>query len=171
MFIISLFCNIDDFFYVYKKYKASQQLPADRSLETRGRPRTLHPSEVMTILILFHQSDYRTLKAYYEKHVRCYLQWAFPNLVSYNRFVELQQEVLEPLSIYLYTRFGICDGISFVDSTPVPVCRNRRIPTHKVFVEQASLSKNSVGWFYQINAECAYGIQRVQTSSVCQHIW
>ncbi len=51
---------------------------------------------------------------YYEKHVRCYLQWAFPNLVSYNCFVELQQEVLEPLSIYLYTRFGICDGIKLI---------------------------------------------------------
>ena len=148
MLIVSLFCNVDDFFSVYEKYKASQQLPTDRPLETRGHPRTLHPSEVMTILILFHQSDYRTLKAFYEKHVRCYLRWAFPNLVSYNRFVELQQEVLEPLSIYLYTRFGICDGISFVDSTPVPVCHNRRIPTHKVFAEHASLSKNSVGWFY-----------------------
>ncbi len=134
MFIISLFCNIDDFFNVYKKYKASQQLPVDRPLETRGRPRTLHP-----------KSDYRTLKAFYEKHARHYLRWAFPNLVSYSRFVELQQEVLEPLSIYIYTRFGICDGISFVDSTPVPVCHNRRNPTHKVFVEQASLSKNSVG--------------------------
>ncbi len=53
MFIISLFCNINDFFNVYKKYKVSQQLPADRPLETRGRPRTLHPGEVMTILILF----------------------------------------------------------------------------------------------------------------------
>ncbi len=63
MFIISLFCPIDNFFNIYKKYKASQQLPTDRPFETRGRPRTLHPSEVMTILILFHQSDYRTLYA------------------------------------------------------------------------------------------------------------
>ena len=55
----------------------------------------------MTILILFHQSDYRTLKAFYEKHVRCYLRWAFPNLVSYNRFVELQQEV--NLCLYIFT--------------------------------------------------------------------
>ena len=148
MTIVSLFCEIDDFFIAYEKHKAAHQLPASQRPETRGRPRILHASEVMTILILFHQSDYKTLKAYYEKHVRCYLRWAFPKLVNYNRFVELQQEVLEPLSVYLYTRFGTCDGISFVDSTPVPVCHNRRIPTHKVFAEQASRSKNSVGWFY-----------------------
>ena len=44
MFIVSLFCNVDDFFSVYEKYKASQshvQLPADRPLETRGHPHTI----------------------------------------------------------------------------------------------------------------------------------
>ena len=131
MTIVSLFCEIDDFLIVYEKYKSAHQLPASQCPEKRGRSRTLHPSEVMTILILFHQSRYQTLKDYYEKHVRHYLRWAFPNLVIYNR----------------------------------------RILTHKVFAEQASLSKYSVGWFYQINAECAYGIQRVQTSFEYQHIW
>ena len=148
MTIISLFCEVHDFFIAYEKYKAAHQLPAIQCPETRGRPRILHASEVMTILILFHQSGYQTLKAYYEKHVRLYLRWAFPNLVSYNRFVELQQEVLEALSVFLHLRFGTCDGTSFVDSTPIPICHNRRIPTHKVFASQASLSKNSVGWFY-----------------------
>lgn len=148
MAIVSLFCEIHDFFIVYEKHKAAHQLPASQRPETRGRPRTLHPSEVMTLLILFHQSDYRTLKAYYEKHVSHYLRWAFPNLVSYNRFVELQQEVLEALLVYLRTRFSTCDGVSFVDAAPVAVCHNRRIPTHRVFAEHASRSKNSVGWFY-----------------------
>lgn len=158
MCIVSLFCNVYDFFKDYEKYKASQQLPADRPPETRGRPRTLHDSEVMTILILFHQSGYQTFKVFYEKHVRCHLRSEFPNLVCYNRFVERQQEVLEPLSIFLHTRFGLCDGISFVDSTPVPVCHNRRIPTHKVFAEQASLSKNSVGWFYGFKSHLCINI-------------
>ena len=148
MFIVALFCEVYDFFVSYEKCKAAHQLPTNQHPETRGRKPILHASEVMTILILFHLSDYQTLKAYYNKHVRHHLRWAFPNLVSYNRFVELQQEVLEPLVVYLRTRFGTCDGISFIDSTPLPVCHNRRIPTHKVFAEQASLSKNSVGWFF-----------------------
>ena len=57
-------------------------------------------------------------------------------------------EALMPLLIYLYTRFGNCDGISFVDSTALRVCDNRRISTHRVFAEEAELSKNSIGWFY-----------------------
>lgn len=148
MFIVSLFCEVYDFFIAYEKCKAAHQLPTNQQPETRGRKPVLHASEVMTNLILFHQSDYQTLKAYYNKHVQHYLRWAFPNLVSYNRFVELQQEVLEPLVVYLQTRFGTCNGITFIDSTPLPVCHNRRIPTHRVFAEQAALSKNSVGWFF-----------------------
>ena len=57
-------------------------------------------------------------------------------------------EALLPLSVYLQTRFGKCSGLSLIDSTPLAVCKNRRIPTHRVFAEEAALSKNSLGWFY-----------------------
>ena len=57
-------------------------------------------------------------------------------------------ETLLALSVYLYTRFGSCDGVSFMDSTRLPVCENRRIPRHRVFVEQADRGKTSLGWFY-----------------------
>ncbi len=122
----------------------------------------------MTILVHFHHKQYKNFKAYYQDYVCCHLRWAFPNLVSYSRFVQLSQEVLVPLSIFLNTRFGECSGISFVDSTPLPVCHNRRISAHRVFTDYAERSKTSMGWFYQINAECAYGIQRVQTPSCHQ---
>ena len=102
----------------------------------------------MTILINFHQSNYRTFKDYYQRHVCVYLRWAFPTLVSYNRFVELKKEVLECLSLYLYTRLGTCDGISFIDSTRLPVCHNRRIPSHCVFAKEADRGKTSMGGFY-----------------------
>jgi hypothetical protein len=103
----------------------------------------------MTILIGFHQSNYRTFKDYYQRHVGTYLRWAFPNLVSYTRFVELKKEVLECLSLYLSTRLGSCDGISFIDSTKLPVCHNRRIPSHRVFAKEAERgNQTSMGWFY-----------------------
>ena len=60
MNIITLFCEIDDFFLAYEKWVSTQCLPEPPPLETRGRPRQLHPSEVMTLLIAFHQSNYRT---------------------------------------------------------------------------------------------------------------
>ena len=102
----------------------------------------------MTLLIAFHQSNYRTLKHFYEKHVCLYWSSEFPELVSYPRFVQLQQEVLMLLTFYLQTRLETCSGISFVDSTPLPVCDNRRISKHRVFLANAERGKTSMGWFY-----------------------
>ena len=148
MSIVSLFCEIHDFFLVYEAHIATHCLPKKAGSERRGRRRRLHASEVMTILIAFHESNYRTLKHFYEKHVCVYWHSEFPDLVSYSRFVQLQQEVLGLLTLYLYSRLGVCSGISFVDSTPMPVCHNRRISRHRVFKGTAERAKNSMGWFY-----------------------
>ena len=44
MDIISLFCEVDDFFLAYKHYQAQHQLPKINGTgNTRGRPRSLHP--------------------------------------------------------------------------------------------------------------------------------
>ena len=52
----------------------------------------------------------------------------FPELVSYNRFVELEREVAVPLALFIKkVLLGKCTGISFVDSTPLRVCKNQRI--------------------------------------------
>jgi hypothetical protein len=72
----------------------------------------------------------------------------FPNLVSYNRFVELMPRTLIPLLAYMRGRKGNCTGISFVDSTPLKVCHNRRINRHKVFAGLAERGKTSMGWFF-----------------------
>jgi hypothetical protein len=56
--------------------------------------------------------------------------------------------VLVPLCLYLHTRFGPVTGIAFIDSTPLPVCHNRRIDRHKVFAGLAARGKSSMGWFF-----------------------
>ena len=43
---------------------------------------------------------------------------------------------------------GECTGISFVDSTPLRVCRNQRILIHRTFEGVASRGKCSMGWFF-----------------------
>ena len=148
MNILTLFCKIDDFFLAYEKWQATHCLPKETPLETRGRPRKLHPSEVMTILIAFHQSGYRTFRHFYQRHVCVYYCAEFPNLVSYTRFVQLKEEVLTVLTFYLSAHLGTCSGISFVDSTRLRVCDNRRISSHRVFAREAGCSKTSMGWFY-----------------------
>jgi hypothetical protein len=41
-----------------------------------------------------------------------------------------------------------CTGISFIDSTTLDVCDNRRIHSHKVFKDFAQRGKSTTGWFY-----------------------
>ena len=45
---------------------------------------------------------------------------------------------------YLRSCFGQCSGISFMDSTSLKVCHNRRISQHKVFEDLAARGKTSV---------------------------
>lgn len=102
----------------------------------------------MTIMIHFHQSRYRDFKSYYTQYVQLHLRSEFPNLVSYERFVALMPSVLIPLCAYLISCYGRCSGISFIDSTPIAVCHNRRIASHHVFEGIAQRGKSSVGWFF-----------------------
>ena len=54
-----------------------------------------------------------------------------------------------PLTLYLINYgFGKSTGINFVDSTPIEVCDNHRIYSHKVFKGLAQRGKSSTGWFY-----------------------
>jgi hypothetical protein len=46
------------------------------------------------------------------------------------------------------TRCGQSQGIAFVDSTPLCVCKNIRIPRHKTFKDETRRGKSSTGWFY-----------------------
>jgi hypothetical protein len=106
-------------------------------------------SEIMTILIAFHQSHYRDFKAYYLEQVLKYWPSEFPGLVSYNRFVEYIPSVLVPLIVYLRTCcVGRCSGIAFIDSTSLDVCLNQRVHSHKVFAGLAERGKTSTGWFF-----------------------
>lgn len=144
MDIVALFCDIDDFCQRFAPWM-QMHLLAGRQ---RQRSSRMHLSEVMTILVLFHRQGYRTFKQFYLEHVCEHLCGEFPHLVSYNRFVELQGAALLPLCAYLKSRYGDCTGISFIDSTPLAVCHNRRIHSHRVFAEVAARGKSSVGWFY-----------------------
>lgn len=144
MDIVALFCEIDDFYQRFEPWMRVHLLPARQ----RQRQSTMHLSEVMTILVLFHLQGYRNLKQFYREYVCVHLRGEFPHLVSYTRFVELQRNALLPLCAYLKQRYGRCSGISFIDATVLAVCHNRRIHSHQVFAEVAARGKSSVGWFY-----------------------
>src|SRR4051794_34607579 len=146
MSLLELFCQVDDFCQSFIPPFQTHLLEC--GLRQRHRVRSLTWSEIMTILILFHQSHYRDFKAFYTQEVVSHLQAEFPSLVSYTRFVEFIPSVLMPLCAYLRYCMGSCTGISFLDSTALTVCHNKRISQHKVFAQIAQRGKTSTGWFF-----------------------
>ena len=142
----ALYCSVDTFWQVFEPWWKRELLASGAC--RRWRATRLHPSELMTIAILFQQSGYRTFKAFYTQYVQVHLRAEFPQLVSYNRCIELLRRIVIPLTVYLHTQMGTCTGISFIDSTPLAVCHPARIHQHRVFRADARRGKTSVGWFY-----------------------
>lgn len=145
--LTEVFYHADNFCKEYEKHLQKIQL-IDESKSKRGPKQKLCLSEIMTIVIYFHHSKFRTFKDYY-LFLKMHNNTAFTRLVSYNRFVELQKLALIPLMIFLsISCSGNATNISFIDSTSLKVCHNKRIYSHKTFKGVASRGKTSVGWFY-----------------------
>lgn len=145
--LVELFCDVDDFCQAFLPRMARKQLANGKA--NRNRERSLTLSEIMTLLILFHQSHYRNFKAYYIEYVLAHLRRDFPELVSYTRFVDFIPSALIPLCAYFKSAcLGKCTGISFVDATSLDVCLSQRIASHKVFAGLAERGKTSTGWFF-----------------------
>ncbi len=113
MSLLELFVEVDDFCQEFERWAAPQQLPGKAK---RGPVPLMSASEIMTIVIHFHQAGYRDFKHYYQRHVCEHLFTEFPRLVSYGRFVELMPSVGLVLCAYLQSRFGRGTGIAFVDN-------------------------------------------------------
>jgi len=146
MDIVRLFYDCDEFCR-----EVLPLLPAHRregGQEHRRREPTLRVSEVRTILLLFQTSGFRTLKTFSLQSVCLHLTRACPHRVSSSRFVEWEAEALLPLAAFLTTGLGRCTGLSFSDSTPLKVCHNLRIKSHRVFKDIAQRGVSSTGWFY-----------------------
>src|SRR5689334_9344632 len=144
MDILSLFCEIDDFCKVFEKLYQPRALGNGRQ---RRRATRLSLSEVMTLLVMYHASGYKNLKAYYLEQILVHHQSDFPGLCSYRRFVQLQSRCVIPLFFYLLAKRGGNTGISFIDATALKVCHNLRIPRHRVFRGSAERDKSSTGWY------------------------
>ncbi len=144
--IDELYCNIDDFNqFFYPEWEKTLLESGDKKRRRQG---VMSPSELMTILINFHQSHYKDFKSYYLCHVHQHLRKEFPNLLSYTRFLGVMSSVLVPLCAYFTHCKGKPTGIAFVDASSIKVCQNIRIPRHKVFDGIAQRGKSTMGWFY-----------------------
>jgi Transposase DDE domain len=145
--LTEIFCDVDDFFRLLERVgEGVPKLPYDG--EAKQYRSKLSLSEVASIVIAFHGSGFRTFKDFYTLQVLPNWKGAFPELVSYNRFVELMPWSLMGLLYFLHTCMGEMTGISFVDSTSLEVCHPKRKHSHKVFKDLAGWGKSSVGWYF-----------------------
>lgn len=151
--IVEIYYFVDDFVKEYSKIIKNACISSNDGKKHRNKPSKLSMAEVITIMITFHLGGFRNLKHYYEFYVKKHLSKYFPKTVSYNRFVELQQSVLFVMTLFLkIAKLGKDTGIAFVDSTPLRICKNKRIPNSirntKTFTNIAARGKSTMGYFY-----------------------
>src|SRR5215211_1378530 len=123
--ITALYCCLDDFCKVFADWEAHRLLPSEQARQRSGK---LSRAEMLFIVVLFHLSPYKNFKVFYLYGIGGQYRACF-------------DELLHGLS-------GEQTGVSFVDSTKLAVCHNRRIHRHKVFDGLAARGKTSMGWFY-----------------------
>ena len=147
--ITEIFCIADDFCKELSLEIKNHQLSTNNGKKHRNRSCTMSESEIITILVCFHFGSFRNFKHYYMFFIGEHLKKEFPNQLSYNRFIQLESRVMVPLMMFLkLVCLGECTGITFIDSTKVAVCNNKRIKRNKVFKGMAEIGKSTMGWFF-----------------------
>lgn len=154
MCLTELFYQIDEQIKSLSNSDNASALLA-RPSSSRGPVRRMSSSEMITIVIYFSFSGYKTFKDYYVRYVQVYLKSYFPNLYSYNRFIQLMADLkvaMKTLSLIVTIRSRKNENslpeVHYVDSYPLNVCHNKRISSHKVFKNLAQRGKTSTGWFF-----------------------
>ena len=144
-----IFCDIDDFCKEFDHYMQNKLLPSpEGNRHRRGPACSLSDSEIMTILVFFQSSSWRNFKHFYMGFLCVYWPNEFPNLPSYNRFIEIMNRVTFHLVLFAQLRSGKRTGIYYIDSTCLPVCHLKRSRRHKTFDEIAQYGRTSVAWFF-----------------------
>lgn len=146
--LIQIFIEVDDFFKEFQPQLDKMKLSSPKKT-SRNRKSRLSDSEMMTIYLTFHLSDYKNFKAFYKEHVSVHWTDLFPGLVTYERFNQTQFKLIIPLILMLNHRcLGYSRGVNFIDSTAIKVCHIKREKQNKVFDGIATKGKGTMGWFF-----------------------
>jgi hypothetical protein len=102
---------VDDFCKGFSKVIKKRQILPDDAKWHRNRSFAMSDAEIITIMIGFHYGSFRNLKHFYLFYVAKHLQSEFHNLLSYNRFVEIERKVMIPFALFFkLICFGECTG-------------------------------------------------------------
>jgi hypothetical protein len=146
--ITEIFCIVDDFCKNFQPEMEKLQKLPEHDRKHRDRSCEMSKSEIITILLLFHIGHFKNFKHFYLACVQVNLRKEFHKQLSYSRFIQIEHRIFVPMMFILNTVcFGKCTGITFVDSTKIAVCHNKRIRRNRVFAGLARTGKSSMGWF------------------------
>ncbi len=141
----TLFYSVDDFCKSFELWYQRQLLSSGKN--HRSRRGNLRLSEVLTILIAYHGSGMSCFKYFY-LHLLQHGCSLFPGLEHLPRFVALIGKAFPALICLLKSLEGEVTEYTFIDSTPMAVCHNKREKKHKVFNSLAKKGKTSTGFFF-----------------------
>ncbi len=115
-----------------------------------GRKAKLNLAETAAISLIRSEFNIRTWKGLY-KLLRAKFKAEF-DLPNYKNFVETMNRNASILLVLINALLQVNQKqagiIKLVDSTPLPVCKNKRINRHKTMRRLASRKKSTMGWFY-----------------------
>jgi hypothetical protein len=146
--LLELYVIVDNFCKEYSTHMSSiKTINGINGKKTRRRDCKISLSEILTILIVYQSSNFKNFKSFYF-FMHNYCKKDFPNLCSYQRFVEISPRAMHPLLFLLSSMYASCDGTSLIDSTVIKVCHIKRELNHKTFKKSARKSKGTMGWFF-----------------------
>ena len=141
----TLFYHVDTFCMAFEPWYQHQLLTSGTI--KRKRKTRLSLSEVMTIVIAYHQSGFKCFKYFY-LHLLGHHAHLFRGLVHYDRFVCLIKRAFPALVCLMKSLEAEPTLYQFIDSTSITVCHIRREKSHKVFKGLAAKGCASTGWFF-----------------------
>jgi hypothetical protein len=149
--LITLYSFVDDFVKMLRSVPAAGEIMRCWN-GRRGPKHKLSLSEVITMSIMRFYMKIIDMKGFHTAIVNSYHDY-FPGLPSYANFDKAANKSLPILVIFIEYLLSINrknehKKVFFMDSTPLSVCENRYIPSHKVTKGFAQRGKTTKGWFY-----------------------
>ena len=152
MEITDIFCFADDFVKALGRTKWGQEMLRTEWHGRRGPKKSLGLAEVIALNVLRNKLRILDLKTFVNLARNSYNN-LFPNLPNYPNFVKASNQSMKFIDMFMGYLIEVNRRASkgetyFIDSTPVPVCENWNISSHKVAKETATRSKTTKGWYY-----------------------
>ena len=146
--IIALFCCLDDCARLVEDWERHHLTPSDRQ---RRRAGTLSLGEMLSIMVLFHISAYKTFKPFRLYGLSQEYGDCFGELPSYSRFVSLKPRLLLPFDLFTcccIISVGRGPASTLPTVPKLAVCHNAHIRRNRVFQGMAKRGRTTMGWFF-----------------------